>query len=55
MKLLLTILTVLTLVACTSNNEPEEEMIELTIEELSAFDGTNGKKHILLWMVTFMT
>lgn len=44
MKFLLTVLTLLTLVACTDNKVPEEELIELTIEELSAFDGTNGKK-----------
>ena len=44
MKLILTILTVLALAACTENVVPEEEMIELTLEELAFFDGLDGRK-----------
>ncbi len=44
MKILLTFLTVLMLAACSNNTVPEKEMIELTLEELAFFDGTNGRK-----------
>lgn len=44
MKLILTFLTVLMLAACSDNVVPEEEMIELTLEELAFFDGQDGRK-----------
>jgi predicted heme/steroid binding protein len=44
MKLILTFLTVLVLAACTDNVVPEDEMIELTLEELAFFDGQDGRK-----------
>jgi len=44
MKLIIMIFTVLILAGCSDNVIPEEEMIELTIEELAAFDGKNGNK-----------
>lgn len=51
--LLLFLLSTLGLVACSSDepitdpndpsNEPNDEMIELTLEELAYYDGTDGK------------